>query len=204
MVPSRSLEAHVDVPPEVQTVLKRSCYDCHSSATVWPWYSYVAPVSWYVAHDVNTARGHVNFQNWEAQINEQEGKEHLGLICKLIREGKMPPADYRVMHKGTDISPAGNKCGLRLVPESRHDGRLVRSPTSESAMIWNLARIRVSPAKCRAAQSPAIQKAEPRFDNWKIRSWRRWDKRPQPRNGICRFGFSARADQEAFRRSGVA
>jgi hypothetical protein len=105
VVASRSLEAHVEVPPEVQTVLKRSCYDCHSSATVWPWYSYVAPVSWYVTHDVNTGRGHVNFQNWEAQINEQEGKEHLGLVCKLIREGKMPPADYRVMHKGTDVSP---------------------------------------------------------------------------------------------------
>jgi len=106
VIPSRSLEAHVEVPPEVQTVLKRSCYDCHSSSTVWPWYSGVAPVSWYVIHDVNTGRGHVNFQNWEAQINEQEGKEHLGLICKLIRQGEMPPADYRFMHKGTDVSQA--------------------------------------------------------------------------------------------------
>jgi hypothetical protein len=104
VIPSRSLEAHVDVPPEVQTVLKRSCYDCHSSATVWPWYSHVAPVSWYVVHDVNTGRSHVNFQNWEAQINEQEGKEHLGLICKLVREGTMPPADYRVMHQDSNVS----------------------------------------------------------------------------------------------------
>jgi hypothetical protein len=55
---------------------------------------------------VNTARGHVNFQNWEAQINEQEGKEHLGLICKLVREGNMPPADYRLMHKDGYVSPA--------------------------------------------------------------------------------------------------
>jgi hypothetical protein len=105
VVASRSLQAHVDVPPEVQTVLKHSCYDCHSSETVWPWYSYVAPVSWYVAHDVNVGRSHVNFQNWEAQVNEQEGKEHLGLICKLVRNGNMPPADYRVMHKGSDVSP---------------------------------------------------------------------------------------------------
>jgi hypothetical protein len=105
VVASRSLQAHVDVPPEVRTVLKRSCYDCHSSETVWPWYSYVAPVSWYIAHDVNVGRSHVNFQDWEAQVNEQEGKEHLGLTCKLIREGTMPPADYRVMHKGSDVSP---------------------------------------------------------------------------------------------------
>jgi hypothetical protein len=104
VTPSRSLEAHVEVPPEVQAVLKRSCYDCHSSATVWPWYSHVAPLSWYLVHDVNTGRSHVNFQDWEAQVNEQEGKEHLGLTCKLIREGKMPPADYRVMHKGSDVS----------------------------------------------------------------------------------------------------
>ncbi len=105
VVASRSLESHMEVPPEVQTVLKRSCYDCHSNLTIWPWYSRVAPVSWYVARDVNVARGHVNFQNWEAQINEQEGKEHLGLTCKLVREGKMPPTDYRFMHKGTDVSP---------------------------------------------------------------------------------------------------
>jgi hypothetical protein len=47
----------------------------------------------------------VNLQDWEAQVNQQEGMEHLGLICKLVRNGNMPPADYRVMHKGTDVSP---------------------------------------------------------------------------------------------------
>jgi hypothetical protein len=105
VVPSRALEAHVEVPQEVQAVLKRSCYDCHSDATVWPWYSHVAPVSWYVIHDVNVGRSHINLQDWEAQVNQQEAMEHLGLFCKLIREGKMPPADYRTMHNGTDVSP---------------------------------------------------------------------------------------------------
>ena len=47
----------------------------------------------------------MNLQDWEAQVNPQEGLEHLGLICKLVRNGNMPPADYRVMHKGTDVSP---------------------------------------------------------------------------------------------------
>jgi Haem-binding domain len=106
VIPSRALEAHVEVPPEVLTVLKRSCYDCHSNSTVWPWYSNIAPISWYVIRDVNVGRSHVNLQDWEAQINEQEGKEHLGLVCKLVREGKMPPADYRTIHKGTDVTPA--------------------------------------------------------------------------------------------------
>jgi hypothetical protein len=105
VVESRSLQAHVQVPMAVQTVLMRSCYNCHSNATVWPWYSHVAPVSWLVANDVNTARGHVNLQDWEAQVNEQEGKEHLGLICKLVRDGTMPPAKYRIMHEDARLSP---------------------------------------------------------------------------------------------------
>ena len=129
--PSRSLEAHVEVPPDVQSVMKRSCYDCHSNSTVWPWYSHVAPVSWYVIRDVNSARGHVNFQNWEAQINEQEGKEHLGLICKLVREGNMPPADYRFMHKGTDFRQRKSS-GLRLVGRKSARWRMTTSSTSFS------------------------------------------------------------------------
>ena len=102
---SRSLDAHVAVPTNVQIVLQRACYNCHSSATIWPWYSHVAPVSWLVVNDVNTARGHINFQDWEAQVSPQEGQEHLGLICKLIRDGSMPPANYRFMHKDSYISP---------------------------------------------------------------------------------------------------
>jgi heme-binding protein len=106
VVASRSLAAHMAVPPDVDAVLKRGCYDCHSSETVWPWYSHVAPVSWYVAHDVNVARSHVNFQDWEAQENPKEALEHLGLTCKLMREGKMPPADYLTMHKNANVSQA--------------------------------------------------------------------------------------------------
>jgi hypothetical protein len=105
VIASRSLEAHVSVPIQVQTVLQRSCYNCHSSATIWPWYSHVAPVSWLVVSDVNTGRGHINFQDWEAQVSPQEGQEHLGLICKLIRERTMPPAEYRLMHKDSYIAP---------------------------------------------------------------------------------------------------
>lgn len=105
VVPSRALEAHVPVPPEVLTVMKRSCYDCHSNSTVWPWYSNIAPVSWYVIRDVNIGRSHINLQDWEAQENEKEAKEHLGLMCKMVREGKMPPADYRTVHKGTEVTP---------------------------------------------------------------------------------------------------
>ncbi len=54
-----SVAADFDGPSEVATVLRASCYDCHSHETTWPWYSRVAPVSWLIAHDVEEARGHL-------------------------------------------------------------------------------------------------------------------------------------------------
>jgi hypothetical protein len=104
VIPSRSLESHVTVPESVQSVLQRSCYDCHSNATVWPWYSHVAPVSWMVVDDVNTGRRHINFQDWEAQENEKEAKEHLGLICKEVRTHGMPLFSYRLMHRDARLT----------------------------------------------------------------------------------------------------
>jgi hypothetical protein len=104
VVSSRSLEAHVPVPQNVAPILKRACGDCHSSETVWPWYSHVAPVSWLVADDVNVGRSHINFQDWEAQENPKEAAEHLGLICKEVREKGMPPFTYRMIHKESRLS----------------------------------------------------------------------------------------------------
>jgi hypothetical protein len=104
VVPSRSLEAHIQVPQNVVPILKRACGDCHSSETAWPWYSHVAPVSWLVADDVNVGRSHINFQDWEAQENQKEAVEHLTLICKEVREKGMPPLTYRIMHKDSRLS----------------------------------------------------------------------------------------------------
>lgn len=105
VITSRGLEAHVSVPVQVSSILKRSCYDCHSSVTVWPWYSHVAPVSWLLVDDVNQGRNHINFQDWEAQENVQEANEHLQKICKEVRDGGMPPLTYRMMHKASRLAP---------------------------------------------------------------------------------------------------
>jgi len=104
VVPSRSLQAHVQVPPNVSAILNRACADCHSSQTVWPWYSHVAPISWVVVDDVKTGRSHINFQDWEAQENPKEAAEHLSLICKEVREKGMPLFSYRLMHKRARLS----------------------------------------------------------------------------------------------------
>ena len=95
--PNLTLTAHVDIPPDVAAIVKRSCGDCHSNETRWPWYSNVAPVSWWVIDHVNHGRSHFNFSEW-AKYNPEEQRKLLKESCALAREGKMPLASYLLMH----------------------------------------------------------------------------------------------------------
>src|SRR5712664_3174329 len=61
---AQTIEAQTQVTPQVEAILDRSCNDCHSNKTRWPWYSNVAPVSWLVVDDVNEARRVLNFSEW--------------------------------------------------------------------------------------------------------------------------------------------
>ena len=95
--PSAALTAPVEVPAEVNAILDRSCRDCHSNETRWPWYSNVAPVSWWVIDHVNHGRSHFNFSEW-AKYNSEEQRNLLKQSCELTRKGAMPLPSYLRMH----------------------------------------------------------------------------------------------------------
>jgi mono/diheme cytochrome c family protein len=86
--------------PQTRALVKRACFDCHSNETAWPWYSYVAPVSWLVYSDTMTGRSRLNFSDWN---NRQRGA---GEIIEVIQEGEMPPAIYLPMHPSAQLTPA--------------------------------------------------------------------------------------------------
>lgn len=69
------VETEIAVPDNVKSVLKRACYDCHSNEVKWPWYSYVAPVSWLVAYDVKEGREELNFSTWNRYSPEKSNKK---------------------------------------------------------------------------------------------------------------------------------
>jgi len=97
------VEADLDAPEAVTAVLRTACYDCHSSETHWPWYSYVAPVSWLVAHDVEEARGEFSFSRW-GKLGEDERAHLREEIWEEVEEGEMPLAIYRFMHSSARLS----------------------------------------------------------------------------------------------------
>ena len=68
------------VDSETVQIMERSCQNCHSEKTEWPWYSYVAPVSWLVESDVHKARSHMNLSGWD-QYSLQEKQYHLAELA---------------------------------------------------------------------------------------------------------------------------
>jgi hypothetical protein len=102
--PAQSLERFVQVDSDVSAILDRSCNDCHSNKTRWPWYSNVAPVSWFVIDHVNHGRSHLNFSEW-GKYDEEERRSKLSGMCELARKGEMPLASYTPMHPGSSLTP---------------------------------------------------------------------------------------------------
>ncbi len=81
--------AGLNAPMEVISVFKKSCYDCHSNETVYPWYSNIAPASWLVAADVNEGREHLNFCEW-GNLSRKDKVKMKEEIWEEIEKEKMP------------------------------------------------------------------------------------------------------------------
>ena len=81
--------------PRTKQLMTEACLDCHSNLTRWPWYSNVAPVSWLVQHDVDAGRARLNLSTGDFELDE---------MVEAVREGSMPPLQYKPTHSGARLS----------------------------------------------------------------------------------------------------
>jgi hypothetical protein len=101
----QSVQAAAKVPPEVDAVLRRSCFDCHSSETRWPWYSGVVPMAWGVANHVKEGRAKFSFSDW-GTYPPRKRVAILEKMCDEVREGGMPLREYLWLHRDATLSEA--------------------------------------------------------------------------------------------------
>jgi hypothetical protein len=102
--------------PLTRSLAVRTCYDCHSNETVWPWYSKIAPASWIVRGDVNQGRQELNFSEWHRRQKEA------GEAAKAVQSGEMPPWYY----PAPSLSPSERQAlidGLQATLGMRRDSR---------------------------------------------------------------------------------
>ena len=84
--------------PEARTLVQKSCFQCHSNQTEWPWYSYIAPASWLIKFDVVRGRDQFNFSEWDRNPGE------LDEMVREIQRGSMPPLQYTLFHPDARLS----------------------------------------------------------------------------------------------------
>ena len=97
------VQSDIGTSAEIKEILRRACYDCHSNETNWPWYSYVAPASWFVAGHVDHGRGHLNYSEWPTFDLEEQ--EHLfEEMWEMLSEGEMPLKSYTLIHRDARLT----------------------------------------------------------------------------------------------------
>ncbi|MDA3860574.1 MAG: heme-binding domain-containing protein [Melioribacteraceae bacterium] len=90
-------------PPQIKSILKNSCYDCHSNETEWPFYSYIAPVSWLVSRDVKFGREDLNFSEWNKMTESKRNHKKEEIVEEISRD-TMPMPIYLITHPSASLS----------------------------------------------------------------------------------------------------
>ena len=90
-------------PAEVAQLVKNVCYDCHSHETKYPWYTNIAPVSWWVKGHIDHGRENLNFSTW-ADYEPKKANHKLEECYEEVEETHMPLASYTWMHPEARMS----------------------------------------------------------------------------------------------------
>jgi hypothetical protein len=101
--PNDLIVNNIDIPEDVKLILRTSCYDCHSNETHYPWYSYVAPVSFLVSRDTKVGREELNFSNWN-KYSKSDMAGILDGISEEVSEGEMPMKIFTLIHQDASLS----------------------------------------------------------------------------------------------------
>lgn len=87
-----------NTPTEIASQIKASCYDCHSNQSIYPWYTYVQPVGWWVKNHIEHGKEHLNFSEFGSYSAKKQAHK-LDECIELTEEDVMPLSSYTLMHK---------------------------------------------------------------------------------------------------------
>jgi len=95
--------ATFDVPKNIDTQLKVSCYDCHSNNTYYPWYNKIQPVAWFMEGHIDEGKEELNFSEFGGYSKRRQ-KSKLKSIMSQIRDDEMPLWNYTLIHRDAKLS----------------------------------------------------------------------------------------------------
>lgn len=103
-VMDKSISKTHQVPKKIQSMLKASCYDCHSNHTEYPWYSRIQPISLLLEKHINEGKAELNFDEF-GSYSKRRQRNKLKSIIGQIENDEMPLKSYLILHSEAKLSP---------------------------------------------------------------------------------------------------
>lgn len=118
--PSMDFIAVTNPSRKVTTMLHNSCYDCHSYKTIYPWYSGIAPVSWFLQLHIREGRENLNFSVYGSYPRER--RNHLmSEMREVIKKKEMPLRSYALIHKNARLDDGMIETLIKWLSEGKND-----------------------------------------------------------------------------------
>lgn len=86
-----------EAPEEIASIFKTACYDCHSNSTNYPWYSNIAPVSWWLKRHVRMGTMKLNYSEW-GTFSDSKREHKKEESADYVGKGWMPIVPYKITH----------------------------------------------------------------------------------------------------------
>ena len=103
VVSENAIDKKYNTPENVQAILKKACYDCHSNNTVYPWYSHIQPVGFWLNHHVNEGKEELNFSEFDTYEKKKAVKK-MEKVISSQEKNWMPLSSYTLIHKDAILS----------------------------------------------------------------------------------------------------
>jgi hypothetical protein len=114
------------IPDNVQDILQKSCYDCHSNNTNYPWYAEIQPVAWWLNNHITEGKSEVNFNEFSTYSLRRQYKK-LEEIIEQVKKGEMPLSSYTLIHKDAILNE-GQKLALSSWANASMDSMKAKYP----------------------------------------------------------------------------
>ena len=102
---------------EVKNILEKSCYDCHSNHTEYPWYANIQPIASWLANHVNEGKDELNFSEYDTYKLKRKIKK-LKEVIEQTEKGEMPLNSYLIIHKDAALSEEQKNKLIKWAEES--------------------------------------------------------------------------------------
>ena len=94
-----------EAPDSSKQLIKTACYDCHSNNTVYPWYSEIQPVAWWLNDHIQEGKKELNFNEF-AIYAPKKGDHKMEEVIEMVDKHEMPLKSYSFIHSNARLTDA--------------------------------------------------------------------------------------------------